>query len=72
MIGNEVQGRRKRLWPKRRYLESVRDDNRQKGLSGEEMYNRATWRHILSYVSTPCQSATKMKRKKVQKKKKKN
>ena len=29
---------------KRRWLDRVRDDIKEKGLSGEEVYDRATWK----------------------------
>ena len=52
-MGMEVPGRR-RGRPKRRWLDSVRNDirekGREKGLSGEEVYDQATWRNILSYI----------------------
>ena len=38
----EVRGRRKRAKPKRRWLDRMRDDIRVKGLSGEEVYDRAS------------------------------
>ena len=38
----EVQGRRNRV--KRSQFDKVRDDNKKKGLSGEEVYDRATCR----------------------------
>ena len=38
-MGMEVQRKRGRL-------DNVRDDIREKGLSGEEVYDRATWRRI--------------------------
>ena len=46
----KVQGRRKRGRPKRRWLDRVRDDIKEKGLSGEELYDHATWRHMSSYT----------------------
>ena len=46
----KVQGRRKRGRPKRRWLVKVRDDIKEKGLSGEEMYDCATWRYMSSYI----------------------
>ena len=39
-----VQGRRKRGRPKRRWLENVKEYIRENGLSAD-MYERATWRH---------------------------
>ena len=44
----KVQGRRKR--PKRRWLDKVKDDIKEKGLSADDVYDRATWRRISSYV----------------------
>ena len=53
----EVQGRRNRGKPKRRWLDSVRDDIREKGVSGEGVYDWATWatwrRIILSSKINP-------------------
>ena len=59
----EVQGRRKRGRPKRRRLDKVKDDIKEKGLSEEEVYDCATWRSISSYTS-PHKSGNKMNRKK--------
>ena len=44
----EVRGRRRAGMPERRQLARVRDDIREKGLSGEERYDPATWRRISS------------------------
>ena len=47
----KVQGRRKRGRPKRRWLDKVKDDQREeKGLSADVVYNRATWRRMSSYI----------------------
>ena len=46
----EVQGRRKRGRPKRRWLDKVKDDIKEKGLSVDDVYNRATWRCMSSYI----------------------
>ena len=45
----KVQGRRKRGRPKRRWLDAV-NDIKEKGLSADELYDRATWRRMLSYI----------------------
>ena len=45
-----VQGRRKTGRPKRRWLDKVKDDTKEKGLSGEEVYGHATWRRMSSYI----------------------
>ena len=44
----EVQGRRKRGRPKRRWLDKVNDDIKEKGLSADEVYDRA--RRMSSYI----------------------
>ena len=46
----EVQGRRKRGRPKKRLLDKVKDDIKEKGLSADDVYDRATWRRMLSYI----------------------
>ena len=40
----KVLGRRKRVRPKRRWLDRVRDDIKEKGLLAEEVYDHAIWR----------------------------
>ena len=40
-----VQRRRKRGRPKRRWFDRVREAIKEKGLSAEVAYDRATWRH---------------------------
>ena len=48
------QGRRKRGRPKRRWLDKVKDDIKEKGLSWEEVYDdRATRKHMPSYYIDP-------------------
>ena len=46
----EVQGRRNRGRPKRRWLDKVQDDIREKGLSSDDVCDRATSRHMSSYI----------------------
>ena len=46
----KVQGRRKRGRPKRRWLDKVKDDTKEKGLSADDVYDRATWRRMSSYI----------------------
>ena len=55
-----LQGRRKRGRPKRRWLDKVRDYIKEKGLSADEVYDRAKWKR----TSTPQQIGNKPKRKK--------
>ena len=45
----KVQGRRKRGRPKRRWLDKVKDDIKEKGQSADDVYDRATWRRMSSY-----------------------
>ena len=42
----KVQGRRKREIPKRRWLDKVKDDIKDKGLLADDLYDRATWRRM--------------------------
>ena len=46
----KVQWRRKRGRPKRRWLDKVKDDIKEKGLSADELYDCATWRRMSSYI----------------------
>ena len=52
---------------KRRWLDKVKDDIKEKGLSADEVYDRATWRRMSSYID-PTSSGNKKKRKKKKKK----
>ena len=51
----KVQGRRKRGRPKRRRLDIVQDDIKEKGLSADDVYDCATWRRMSSYIDLPSQ-----------------
>ena len=33
-----------------RWLDTVRDDIKEKGLSADDVYDHATWRHTSSYI----------------------
>ena len=46
----KVQWRRRRGRHKRRWLDKVKDDIKEKGLSADEVYDRATWRRMSSYI----------------------
>ena len=46
----KVQERRKRGRTKRRLLDKVKDDIKEKGLSADDVYDHATWRRRLSYI----------------------
>ena len=45
-----------------RWLDRLRGDVKEKGLSGEEIYDRATWRHNYRHTSTPHKSGNNIKR----------
>ena len=49
----KVQGRRKRGRPKRRWLDKVTDDIKEKGQSAGDVYDRATWRSMYVIVHWP-------------------
>ena len=47
----KVQGRRRRGRHKRRWLDKVKDDIKEKGLMlADEVYDCATWRRMSSYI----------------------
>ena len=46
----KVKGRRKERRPRRRWLDKVKDDIKEKGLSADDVYDRATWRRMSSYI----------------------
>ena len=46
----KVQERRKRGRPKRRWLDKVKNDIKEKGLAADDVYDRATWRRMSSYI----------------------
>ena len=45
----EVQGRRKIERPKRKWLDIVKDDIKER-LSRDDVYDHATWRRMSSYI----------------------
>ena len=49
-MGMKVHGRRKRGRHTRRWLDKVKDDIKEKGLSADEVYVRATWMRISSRI----------------------
>ena len=54
----------KRGRPKRGWLDKVKDDIKQKGLSADDVYDSATWRRMSSYINpTPHKSGNKMEKK---------
>ena len=59
----KVQGRSKIGRPKRRWLDKLKDDIKEKGLSADDVYDRATWRRMSSYID-PHNNGNTMKEKK--------
>ena len=47
----KVQGRRKIGRTKRRWLDKLKDDIKEKGLSADDVYDCATWRGMSSYIA---------------------
>ena len=60
----KVQGRKKIVRPKRRWLDKVKDDIKEKGLSADEVYDRATWRRKCHRTSILHKSGNTSKTKK--------
>ena len=48
----KVQRRRNRGRPKGRWLDKVKDDIKEKGMSADEVYGRSKWRRMSSYTDT--------------------
>ena len=46
----KLQGRRERGRPKRRWLDKVKGDIKEKRLSADDVHDRATWRRMSSYI----------------------
>ena len=46
----KVHGRRKSGRHNRRWLDKVKDDIKVRGLSADEMYDRAMWMRLSSYI----------------------
>ena len=46
----KVHWRRKRGRTKRRWLDKVKDDIKEKGQSADDVYDRATWRSMSSCI----------------------
>ena len=50
VMGIEVQGSRRRGRPKKRWADCVKDDLREKGLSGDEVCDRDAWRRLSYHI----------------------
>ena len=49
----KLHRRRKRGRTQRRWLDKVKDDIKDKGLSADEVYDRATWKRRMSSYMDP-------------------
>ena len=50
VIVMEVPGKRRRVRPKRRWLDNIRNDLSERELSGEEAQDRVLWRHLIRNI----------------------
>ena len=49
-MGMEVPGKRRRGRPKRRWLDSIRNDLSERGLSEEDAQDRPRWRRLTRHI----------------------
>ena len=50
VMGMEVPGKRRRGRPKRRWLDSIKNDWSERELSEEEAQDRVKWRHLIRHI----------------------
>ena len=50
LMGMEVQGKRRRGRPNRRWLDSIRNDLSERELSGEDAQDRPRWRRLTRHI----------------------
>ena len=50
VMGMEVPGKRRRGRPKRRWLDSIRNDLSERGLSEEDAQDRPRWRRLIRHI----------------------
>ena len=63
VMGMEVPGKIRRGRPKRRWLDSIRNDLSERKLSGEDAQDRAKWRRLTRHID-PTSKCGKMRKKK--------
>ena len=49
-MGMEVPGKRRRGRPKKRWLDSIKNDLSERELSGEDAKDRAKWRRLIGHI----------------------
>ena len=47
---DEKSGEKEERHTKRRWLDKVKDDIKENGLSADDVYDRATWRRMSSFI----------------------
>ena len=52
VMAMEVPGKRRRGRPKRRWLDSIRNDLSERELSMEDTQDRAKWRRLIRHIDT--------------------
>ena len=52
VVGMEVPGKRRRGRPKRRWLDSIRNDLSARELSGEDAQDRPRWRRLTRHIDS--------------------
>ena len=52
VMGMEVPGKRRRGRPKRRLLDSIRNDLSERGLSEEDAQDRPRWRRLTRHIDS--------------------
>ena len=50
VMGMEVPGKRRRGRPKKRWLDSIKNDLSERELSGEDAKDRAKWRRLIGHI----------------------
>ena len=50
VMGMEVPGKRRRGRPKRRWLDNIRNDLSERGLSEEDAQDRPRWRRLIRHI----------------------
>ena len=62
VLGMEVPGKRRRGRPKRRWMDNIRNDLSERGLSEEDAQDRSRWRRLTRHID-PTYKWEKMKKK---------
>ena len=52
VLGMEVPGKRRRGRPKRRWMDNIRNDLSERGLSEEDAQDRSRWRRLTRHIKS--------------------